>query len=341
MRNYYWDLQCKLFLRVLRQRKISFRKLFNVFLCDCAFLLKFKKGSPAPYILSLELWNECNAGCLFCRDKKGKIHDFNPHGTGAIPKGKMLPEMAMDIIRQLKDDILIAVLYTNGEPLLYEDLPGVIQWATDHRVATMIATNGLLFNEKNARELLASGIDLIKIQLSGFTQDIYGIQIRYGEVERLKENIRMLTRIKREDGYQTVILIDYILYNYNRHQLKLVRQFCKELDLMMNVRPGNPLGGLEDSEPPLSDEPLPLKISCDYLWKVLQVNYNGDILPCCEAVVWSHAKPYETFETGRTDVRKVWQGKAARSMREKMNDHGRAATVMCAQCTRRGVCFKW
>src|SRR3990167_1784193 len=105
IRNPYWGVQFKLFVRALKKRKVSFRKLWNVFLCDLFFLFKITKGSPHPYILSLEPWNECNAGCLFCRDKKGTIHDLNPL-KGGISKGKMPAEMAMDIISQVKDDIL-------------------------------------------------------------------------------------------------------------------------------------------------------------------------------------------------------------------------------------------
>jgi len=340
-RNQYFKVQVKLLIRAISTGKFSFRKLWNVFLCDMAYLFKITKGSSAPYILSLEPWNECNAGCLFCRDKKGKIHDLNPLGGGVI-KGKMPAEMAMDIIGQLKDDIMFAVLYTNGEPFLYQDLATVIKFATDNRVSTVIASNGLLMNEQNARGVLEAGLDLIKIQLSGFTQDIYSIQIRYGEVEKLKDNIRMLAQMNREGKYGTVILIDYILYNYNKHQLPLARQFCKELGVMMNVRPGNPFGGLENLEPSLVDKSiLPLKISCDYLWKVMQVNFNGDILPCCEAVVWGGAKPYETFKMNQTNVLDVWRGKEAQAMRQGMKTNGRAGLPMCAQCTRKGVCFKW
>ncbi len=237
---------------------------------------------------------------------------------------------------------MFAVLYTNGEPFLYQDLAKVIRYASDCKVSTIIASNGLLMTRENVRAVLEAGLDLIKIQLSGFTQEIYSIQIRYGEVEKLKENIRMIAEMNREGKYGTVIMIDYILYNYNRHQLPLVRQFCKDLGVNMNVRPGNPFGGLESREPGLVDQAiLPLKMSCDYIWKVMQVNFNGDILPCCEAVVWSGIKPYETFKAGQTDVRQVWQGQAAQQMRRGMKTNGRAGLPICAQCTRKGVCFKW
>src|SRR6266850_2502297 len=97
-RNLYLKLQLKLFFEVIKKGKVSLRKLVNVLLCDLTYALKWKKGAPSPYILSLELWNECNAGCLFCRDHKGKIHDINPQGTTPIAKGKMPAETAMDII---------------------------------------------------------------------------------------------------------------------------------------------------------------------------------------------------------------------------------------------------
>jgi radical SAM protein with 4Fe4S-binding SPASM domain len=338
-RNRYLGIQAQLFLRGVKTGKINVRKLWNVFLNEVHFLFKTLQGPPAPFILTLELWNECNAGCLFCRDKKGNIRDLNPGKLAPIMKGKMSPEMATEIIGQLKDDLLTAVLYTTGEPFLYPELGQVVRFATDNKVTTVIASNGLMMTEEKVRDVLEAGIDLIKIQLSGWTQDIYSIQIRYGEVERLKENIRMLARINQEGNYGTIILIDYILYNYNKHQLPFVKEFCRELGLNLNLRPGNPAGGLEKLEPVVPEQ-LPLKISCDYLWKAMQVNFNGDIFPCCEATVWSGAKPYEVFRTGKTKVREVWRGKSAQAWRHMMNTKGRAAEPMCAQCNRRSVCFK-
>ena len=343
MRNQYLGLKIKLFIGAVIKGKITFRKLWNTFLTVVAYWRQSPTSAGAPFILSIELWNECNAGCLFCRNEKGEIFDINPQSlvkTG-VSKGKMPVAMACDIISQFKEDSLIAVLYTNGEPLLYPELPQVIRHANDNKMLSMISTNGLLFTEENAAAILSSGIDFIKIQLGGFTQDIYSIQIRYGQVEKLKENIRMLTRLRNEGKYQTVILIDWITYNYNRHQLPLIQAFCKELGLMLSYRPGNPKGGLEHLEPKQSTELLPLNISCDWLWQGMQFNFNGEILQCCEGVVWSELKPYATIETGKTDLKAVWNGKAAQSMRQTMSTKGRGAISLCAKCERKGVCFKW
>lgn len=267
---------------------------------------------------------------------------MNPDGgRGNIAKGKMSLEMAKDILGQFKDDIIIAVLYTNGEPLLYKDLAKLVQFATENKIATMIATNGLLFDETNAKDLLEAGIDFIKIQLSGYTQDIYSVQIRYGNVEKLKENIRLVADLNKKGNYGSLILVDYISYNYNRHQLPLVQTFCREIDVLMSVRPGNPQFGLEDKEPPLSLEPLPLKISCDWLWKAMQINWNGDVVQCCEGVVWSGAPIYSKYEIGKTNLREIWNGEKAVATRNLMTMRGRGAISMCTKCRRKGVAFKW
>lgn len=342
MKNSYSSLKCRLFYRCLINRKITFKKLLNVAQCLWGYFRQSKQASPYPFILSLELGNECNIRCKFCRDEKGVIHDYNPQkpATG-IPQGKMSVEMACSIIEQVKDHILIAVLYTNGEPLLYHDLPKVIKYATERKVATMIATNGLLLNDRIMTEILEAGIDLIKIQLSGFTQDIYNIETRVGDVEKLKTNIRRMAKMNKAGKHNAVILIDYISYKYNRHQLDMVREFCDELDLMLSVRQGNPKGGLEKTEDPLYTGDLPLKCSCPWLWQGMQVNWNGDILPCCEAVVWGESQSYEKFRPGDTRLLNVWNSKPSQAMREVMARQGRGAIPMCSKCLRTDVHFKW
>lgn len=341
--NAYILLKLRLFLLACLKGKATLRKLWNVFLCSLFYLLKTRRSAPSPFILSLELGNECNANCLFCRDAQGAIHDINCFDPqpGGIAKGRMPYEMAVDIIGQIRKDVLIVVLYTNGEPLLYRDLPKLIRFCTDNHVMSMIATNGQLLNEKNIQDLLQASIDFIKVQLSGFTQDTYQVQVRRGDVEQIKRNIRALVAARNAFRCGTLIMVDYILYSYNRHQLPLIREFCRELGVPLNVRSGNPKGGLEGKEPAQSAETLPLKISCDWLWKGMQVNFNGQVLQCCDGVIFSGIKPYDVFATGRSDVRRIWNGEAARNMRRVLATKGRGHVPLCALCYRTGVAFKW
>lgn len=341
-RNRYLRIKLRLFLNGIKSKKITFKKIVNALICNFAYMFKLKKSAKSPLILSIELWNECNAQCLFCRNDKGVIYNINPKKefTGSISKGKMPLQMATDIIDQFADRAMIAVLYTNGEPLLYKDLSLVVQHATARGLMTLISSNGLLFNEQNAKNLLTAKLDFVKIQLSGFTQDTYSVQIRFGNVERLKKNIQMLVRLKKELKSETIILIDWIDYEYNKHQIPLIKDFCRALELPLNFRPGNPRG-LEDKEKSLITGDLPLDISCDFLWKAMQFNYNGDVLQCCEGVVWAGLKPYAKYKIGDGNLKEIWNGVSAQNMRSLMKTKKRHSMPICKQCTRDSVGFKW
>jgi MoaA/NifB/PqqE/SkfB family radical SAM enzyme len=234
----------------------------------------------------------------------------------------------------------MAVLYMNGEPLLYRDLCKAISYASERGIATMIATNAILLNENKISEILKAGVDFIKVAISGNTQETYGIQVRRGDVAKVKENIRLLDQMNRAGHYHAFILIDYILYDYNKHELEPIRQFCKELDVMLSIRPGS-RKGVEDIEPPRPPTPLPLATPCDWPWKVLSINWNCDIMPCCDFPLWSNGWVYGRFEPGSTDILKVWNGESTRNMRKIHATQGRAPIPVCAVCDRRGTAFKY
>ena len=344
MRNRYIFLQIKLFFTLFKSKKLNLKKLLNAFFCFLFYSIKRKRSAKSPLMISIELSNECNLRCMFCRNSDGEIFNLNPKEPDVpIEKGCMPFSMYSQIIDQIKDYALIAVLYTNGEPLIYKDIVRCVEYATERNVATMLATNGTLLSEEKIQQLLDAGLDFVKIQLSGFTQDVYSVQVAGGNVEKVKENIRLLDRIKRQGKYSTAIMVDYISYQYNKHQWPLMQEFCRDLDVILNARPGNPAHGLEDKEPALSTGRLPLKISCDWLWKGMQINFNGDILPCCEAVVWSGTKTYGKIQTQgeKNNLLDIWNGSSAKNWRKTITEKGRGAIGICSLCARKGITFKW
>lgn len=341
MSNRYVLLRARIFWTVLRKGKVSPKKVLNALHCFVAFALRLQRTAPAPFLVNFELANDCNANCLFCRSAQGEIYDQNPLGSGQpIPRGRMPFELYEELLRQVRDRLLMAVLYMNGEPLLYKDLARAIRLATDLHVATMIATNGQLLTADRSREILDAGIDFVKVAASGFTQEVFSRQVRRGDIEKIKENLRDFVRINRQGRYGAVLLVDFIEYAYNAHQSAAMREFCDELGIQMNVRPGN-IKGLEQEEPQRTALPLPLKVPCDWLWKVLAVNWNGELLPCCDFALWSGSRSYETYRVGTTSLAGIWNGPQARRLRTVHATTGRSAIPVCAGCHRRGTAFKY
>ena len=348
--NQYILLRVRIAFSMLFKGKVSAKKVFNAFHCWLAKAFRLVKVSPYPFMINFELWNECNAQCTFCRTDDGDIYDQNPSNEGRIPipKGKMSLDLYKEIIEQAKDHILVAVLYVNGEPLMYKDLYEAIKFASDRKVATIISTNGELLTENNIKKLLDSGLDFLKIAISGFSQDIFTVQHRGCHIEKIKENMKNLARLRDEGRHKIIVMLDYIYYQYNAHEYELALALGQELDFMVSRRPGN-LFKLAEEHPELakkekpqpSSPNLPINDLCDWPWKVMTVNWNGDIFPCCDYVVWNDQKPNSTFEVGKSHIKEIWNGPTVTANRTVHLTEGRGGYEICSKCTRKGTAFKF
>lgn len=342
VRNRYLILRLRIVWNILRKRKISFRKISNAFRSLAAHQMKTLTSARLPFVITIELNNECNARCGVCRTPEGKIIDRNPAGGDySFLTGRMPFEMYTAIIDQVQHDMIMAVLYVNGEPLLYEPLFRAIRYASERRVATMISTNGFLLSEEKSRQLLDSGLDFIKIAISGFSRSTALIQHRTGDIERVKTELRTLVRLNREQGQQLIIMMDYISYRYNDHERAEARRFCNELGIIFNVRPGVYMG-VEDIEPPPEAPPAePEKHLCDWPWKILTVNWNGELVACCDYLMWSGAPGYGTFHPHQSSLCTVWNGPETINLRRILRDKGRGGIPVCNSCRRKGTTFSY
>ncbi|HNV85644.1 MAG TPA: radical SAM protein [Candidatus Omnitrophota bacterium] len=326
---------------LLKKRKLTPKKILNALHCYLAYFLRLKKSAPTPLMINFELWNECNESCVYCRTGQGDIYDQNPGNPGGfMPKGQMPRALYEEILNEVKDRLFLSVPYINGEPLIYRPLAEIIAFSTKNRVATMIATNGILLDEKRSGELIAAGLDFIKIHVSGFTQPVHRIEHRRGDIETVKKNIETFVRLNQKQGNPTTVLIDYILYEHNRHELELMRKFSERLGTFFNVRPGDPRG-MEQVERPQGNLSPPLDLACDWLWKVLSIDWDGSVLPCCDYAVWSGDRPYGKYKPGETSLRQIWNGGKVQSMRLIHKTTGRRNIGICSRCIRTGIAFKW
>ncbi len=337
----YSFLKVRLMWLLLLKGKLSLRKLINTAHCYLAYQFKFITAARTPFLINFELSNNCNESCVFCRNGNGKIFDLNPaNPDGFIPKGVMKPQVFTDIIEQTKATLLMAVPYVNGEPLIYQYLADVLGAAAKNNVATIISSNGILLNEININKILDNDLDLIKVHVSGFTNDIHQIQHRLGDVDEIKGNLSLLAKKMRERKARLIVLVDYIRYKHNAHQTEQFRQFADELGFLFTVRPGNPKGmeNLEDAQPIVRSA---AHIPCDWLWKALTINWNGDMLPCCDYVTWSDVKGYGRFEPDTTDFLKMWNGPEVKWMRKTHKEKGRKPIPICSGCNRVGIEYKY
>jgi MoaA/NifB/PqqE/SkfB family radical SAM enzyme len=352
----YFSIKAKIFITLFFNKKISIKKIFNIMYSSISYSLKLNQSSTYPVVINMELSNKCNERCVFCRDEKGKIFDLNPNKDNPdefIKKGSMDFEIFSKIANEVKKHSLLIIPYVNGEPFIYKHIDKVLKLLNNNKSGAILSTNGILLNEKHINLILDEKLDQIKIHVSGFTNPTHQIEHRLGDVELIKSNMKNLAKKINEKKSNIVVMVDYILYDHNKLELNLFREFAKELNFNFSIRPGNPfklkeLGYKEKRQPEVDAS----KIACEWLWKVLTVNWNGDLLPCCDYVVWSKTYGYGTISSENSadsfmvknivpDIKSIWNGNKILEMRNIHSKSGRAPIPICAGCNRVGVEYKY
>ncbi len=338
-RNYYFFVKVKIFLLAFINNKITIRKIYNLFICNISYLLRSSKSGKAPVIVSVDLWNECNENCVFCRDASGNIYDLNPKSNNYIPKIKLDLIHYKNVVDAFYKDCMMMIPYVNGEPLMYKGIYQAIDYTTNKKLLSLIASNGILLNENNSKKLIESGLDFLKVHISGFTNNVHQIQHRKGNVDLILKNLKQFMILKKTYKANTIVMLDYILYEHNKHELDMARKFANENNLMFNIRAGNPKG-MEDSEGKQRDTVFNSKKPCDWPWKALTLNNNRDMCPCCEFAIWSKPSPYGKIDED-TNLQNMWFGEDVKNFRNDHAKNGRTQIDICRNCDRQGIGFKF
>ena len=148
-----------------------------------------------PRNLYLEVTNRCNLKCRACILYKGS---WEP------PRDITMDELVR-ITDQLPDLERIA-LHGIGEPLLNRDLPAMIRHLKDRRVSVMFNSNGILLDENRQDDLIAAGLDELRISLDAASTEGYRAMRNSNQFDRIIKNLRsMVDRIR----------------NHSRNRLKL------------------------------------------------------------------------------------------------------------------------
>ena len=145
-----------------------------------------------PHILMVEPTNECNLHCPLCPTGAGKLKR---------PKGQMSFELYQSILSDLDGALSRLMLYNYGEPFLHPRLLDMIAQAHQAEVYTRVSTNGLVFMRSiTADDLIASGLDYVRVSLDGATDATYNVYRVGGQLDRVLEGVRLLQARKYELG---------------------------------------------------------------------------------------------------------------------------------------------
>ena len=330
-------IRVRILWNLLWQKKITISRVINLVRNQASYYLKSETASQSPSILIVEPTNVCNIACYSCRDENKRIYShFYKEHPETIPLGKINIEVYKSVIDELKNDILIAVLYVQGEPLLYKGIHEMIKYATERNVPTMTATNGMPLTIDACRNLVENGLDFIKIAVSGFTQKTYGRYHIGGDIEVIKENIKRLVNARNEKKSNLYIMVDYILFDYNRDEFHLFNKFCERLGIKCITRHGLLPISFKNGNAEM-ERVKPKRRLCDWLWHVAVINWDGSVWPCCQFPVASDPITLGNIDSNGYSLKSIWNSEKYRSFRRQHIRHGRSKAFVCDRCDWEGV----
>jgi molybdenum cofactor biosynthesis enzyme MoaA len=155
-------------------------------------------------------------------------------------KGLMSFDLFQRIVDKLHDEeIRVKRIWIGnwGEPLLNPDLAQMISYLKSKDGVLVedscIVIHTTLNNLKNPSALINSGVDTIRVTISGMTQEVYSRNHKGGNIETVLRNITELAELNNMKQHGKVeLILAYHFYVYNMEQVGLAVEFCQKHGLI-------------------------------------------------------------------------------------------------------------
>jgi len=142
-----------------------------------------------PVCLYLETTNRCN---LLCETCPRTFEDLEPPAN-------MSWELFTRIVDQFPH-IARAVLHGVGEPMMVKTLPRMIRYLKDRGTYVLFNTNGTLLTERKGRELIAAGLDELRVSLDAAEPRAFLAVRGKNMFTRIVHNVQAFTSLQRAEG---------------------------------------------------------------------------------------------------------------------------------------------
>jgi MoaA/NifB/PqqE/SkfB family radical SAM enzyme len=142
-----------------------------------------------PVCLYIETTNRCN---LLCETCPRTFEDLEPPAD-------MSWELFTHIVDQFPN-IARVVLHGIGEPMMVKALPRMVQYLKARGAYVLFNTNGTLLTERKGRELIAAGLDELRVSLDAAEPRAF-LAVRGKDMfNRIVRNVGAFVAVQRAEG---------------------------------------------------------------------------------------------------------------------------------------------
>ena len=144
-----------------------------------------------PVCLYLETTNRCN---LLCETCPRTFEDLEPPADMSWPLFTRIVDQFPQIAR--------VVLHGVGEPMMVKALPRMVRYLKERGTYVLFNTNGTLLTERKGRELIAAGLDELRVSLDAAEPDAF-LAVRGKDMfARIVRNVAPSQRCSAAEGIE-------------------------------------------------------------------------------------------------------------------------------------------
>ncbi len=287
----------------------------------------------------IDLVGNCNLACPSC--PVGNMADSH------VSERFMRPELLEQILRKATSECRVygVYLYNWTEPFLHPKLAEMVRIVRSFGVPCGVSTNLNLLRDID--DVLAADLSMLKVSLSGFTQDVYGTTHRRGDIETVKRNMTLVSEAKQRVGAKTRLVVAFHRYLGNHEDEHQMRAFAEDLGFefepawayFMPLEKMLAFAGSDFVDVEINDEDRAiidrLAIPLDKSVEVMRENYEescplrdkqvaitsaGDVMLCCTVFDKTKYKIVPFLDTSLAEIQDI-----------------RNAHAMCDACMSNGL----
>ncbi len=284
-------------------------------------MARARKAGPLmpPVHVSIEPTNACNARCPVCETGKGEM---------SRPTGMLDFQAYKKLIDEIWPTTNSLMYYFMGEPFMNPHAYDMIRYARERGIHVETCTNG---DFVDAKGVIYSDINQISFQIGGMDEEKDQRYRIRSSLAKARKNLHELIAEKRKHPDSNVE-VGFIVMRHNEYQVDDFLHWAKEIGVdRANIIDPCVRNMLEahayltkdrkywfyDEEAfergVLKPKHVPSN-ECQWIWNSIQLNWNGDAVPCCRDPLGLNVLG-NVFEEG---LSRVFNGARARAFRRRI-----------------------
>lgn len=265
-----------------------------------------------PKYIQIETTILCNAECYFC-----------PQNMLLRRPRDMEETVWKKIIDQSRDRGVIYRPFMVNEPLSDNKLPVIMNYIKQDSTAKVhLNSNAINLTEKWSKNLLESGLDLIKFSVDGYSPKSYSASGRgdEGKYNRVVNNILRFVELKNKLHHHVKIYVRMIDMPGNKDEQEAYLEFWSDKVDYAQIVPMYSW--------PWSGQEKPYLKPCPKIKNEMFFYVDGRATLCC----WDNWERGIIGDINFASVEEIWTGAMNKHYRNLLNEGKRDKILLCSRC---------